>query len=142
MSEAFIGKFSFFLVVKFSIYLNRRIFVMNLKKKKKEISNNPIIGKQDFMAYNVNDCLISGQQCGRSSVTLTVQSSDCLTPVNDVTIISADDVTVTNAPSGVYTVESCNLPVSLTLLKPGFESLTTTVLGPTEVLTLNCAGNY
>ena len=75
-----------------------------------------------------------------SEITLTVKSSDCNTPVADVTITSSDVMTITETEPGTYICEVCGMPVTLSLEKEGFDSMTTTVSGASEIVTLICSG--
>ena len=73
-------------------------------------------------------------------MTLEVKSSDCNTPLSDVTITSDDVMTVTEAEPGTYHCEVCKMPVKLSLEKKGFESMSTTVSENHGTLTLTCSG--
>ena len=73
-------------------------------------------------------------------ITLTVRSSDCNTPVADVTITSSSELTITGKGDGVYGGEVCGMPYSVSLKKEGFEPLTTTISSAAETVTLTCLG--
>ena len=75
-----------------------------------------------------------------NEITLTVKSSDCNTPVADVTITSSAAMTISEKETGIYVGEVCGIPATLNLQKEGFDPLNTTVTGASENVTLICSG--
>ena len=84
---------------------------------------------------------ISGQNCGSTEVTLTLQSSDCQKPVSGVTVTSDDFINAVETSPGVYVCEFCGLPIDVALQKSGFDPLSVTLDdSASQTLTLDCVG--
>ena len=75
-----------------------------------------------------------------NEITLTVKSSDCNTPVADVTITSSAAMTITEKEPGIYVGKVCGMPATFSLQKEGFDPMNTTVTGASENVTLKCSG--
>ena len=83
---------------------------------------------------------IAGSNCGGTEITLQIHSSDCNKLVSGVTITSSGVMSAAETEPGNYVLEVCNMPVSISLEKEGFELLSTTVSATATTVALTCSG--
>ena len=89
----------------------------------------------------LDKCISSAvSTCDTIQKTVSIVSSDCFTPLSDVTIKSQQPISVRSLAAGSYELGLCSLPVIVSLAKPGFKSITVKLTASSNTIPLPCLG--